>query len=323
MNHRQRFAASTHRNGSPHGLLVLVVIAITGWVFLGSASAYSKSADDFLLLDELVDRNDGGVSHVRVYGPWKRAERGEYVVLLPSLGRGVEDFTEEYGSNLTTRLVQRGYQVVLIQPRGIGESMGGVTTPGSVTLQTLVNDIQEVLDELEITEAHFVGHAFGNRVARSFATLHPDYVLDVTLLAAGGQKPLSPEQRATLLAIFLTADDEKRLGYIEKGFFASGGDASVWLYGWNTPAALMQGYAAENPDVDFLEAGGKPILLIQPAEDFIAPPEDAGRLLAEQLGDQVTYVEMAHTGHALLPERPNAVAARITAYFASSQSRGY
>jgi pimeloyl-ACP methyl ester carboxylesterase len=67
--------------------------------------------------------------------------------------------------------------------------------------------------------------------------------------------------------------------------------------------------------------GGKPILLIQPVEDFIAPPEDAGRPLAAQLGDQVTYVEMENTGHALLPERPNAVAARIIAFFASQRSR--
>jgi pimeloyl-ACP methyl ester carboxylesterase len=160
-------------------------------------------------------------------------------------------------------------------------------------------------------------------VARSFATLHTHYVSDVTLLAAGGQKPVIPEQRNTLLTIFITQDDETRVGFIEKGFFAPGGDASVWLYGWNTTAALSQGFAAENPDVDFFTAGGKPILLIQLAEDFIAPPEDAGRLLAEQLGDQVTYVEIARTGHALLPERPDTVAARIIAYFASSQSRGY
>ena len=259
---------------------------------------------------------------MRVYGPTKRAERDEYVVLLPSLGRGVEDFTEEYGSNLTTRLVQRGYQVVLIQPRGIGKSTGDIT-PGMVTLQTLVNDIRQVLDELEIERAHFVGHALGNRIARSFATLYPNSVIDVTLLASGGQEPLNAEQRGTLFAIFLAPTAEQRLPFVEKGFFAPGGDATVWLYGWYTPAALAQGYAAENPDVDFLEAGGKPILLIQPLEDFIAPPDDAGRPLAEQLGDQVTYVEIAHTGHALLPERPNTVAARIIAYLSSSQSSGY
>lgn len=302
------------------GLLAVVIVTLAGWASLTPTAAHAKSAEDFLLSDELVTRFDGWQSHVRVYGSEKRAERDEYVVLLPSLGRGVEDFTEQYGSNLTSRLAQAGYRVVLIQPRGIGKSTGDIT-PGVVTLETLVSDIKQVLDTLGITRAHFVGHAFGNRVARSFATLHPAYVTDVTLLAAGGQRALTPEQRNTLLAIFLTADDQIRLGFIEKAFFAPGGDASVWLYGWNTPAALAQGFAAENPVLDFLDAGGKPILLIQPAEDFIAPPEDAGRLLAEQLGDQVTYVELPNTGHALLPERPNTVAARMIAFFASSQSR--
>jgi len=297
-------------------LVGIIAIAIVAWAVLGIGAAHARSADDFLRRDELITRSDGYQSHVRVYIHPDRTWNGESVVMLPSLGRGVEDFTEEYGSNLTTRLVQAGYEVVLIQPRGIGESTGDIT-PGNVTLRTLVDDVKQVLDALAITEAHFVGHAFGNRVARSFATLHTDHVIDVTLLAAGGQKALTDEQEAILFAIFLTRDDEKRLGFIEKGFFAAGGDASVWLDGWNLAAALAQGFAAQAPDVDFVAAGSQPILVIQPADDFIAPPDDAGLLIAEQLGDQVTYVEIAHTGHALLPERPNVVAARILSYFAA------
>ena len=306
----------------PRSWLCAVFLTLAPLLLLGSQPVLAKSAEDFLVLDQLVERSDGGESHVRVYAKKNVGRNGEYVVMLPSLGRGVEDFTEEFGSNLTTRLAQAGYRVVLIQPRGIGLSTGTIT-PGMVTLHTLVDDVKQVLDTLGITQAHFVGHAFGNRVARSFATIYPDDVLDVTLLAAGGQQPLSDAQRNILFAIFLTPDDATRLGFIEIGFFAPGRDASVWLYGWNTPAALSQGFAAENPDIDFIEAGGKPILLIQPADDFIAPPEDAGRLLAAQLGDQVTYVELARTGHALLPERPNTVAARMIAYFAASKSRGY
>lgn len=322
MQNQRNCETDTGSTGHANGFLAAFIVALVGCALLGSHPAFAKSADDFVLLDELVVRSDGDESHVRVYANEDLAQQGEYVVMLPSLGRGVEDFTEEYGSNLVTRLVQAGYQVVLIQPRGIGESTGDIT-PGTVTLQTLVDDIKQVLDALGIAQAHFVGHAFGNRVARSFATLYPDYVVDVTLLAAGGQVPPPDEVVQIIYAIFFTADDEERLGYIETAFFAPGGDASVWLYGWNTPAALAQSFAVQFPDVDFIDAGLKPILLIQPADDFIAPPEDAGLLLAELLGDQVTYVEIAHTGHALLPERPNVVAARMIAYFASSQSRGY
>ena len=292
----------------PFAVLVLTLVG------LAVLSTGSRAAEDFLIRDELVPRSDGFVSHVRVYGPKEIPANGESVVVLPSLGRGVEDFTEAFGSNLTTRLAQEGFEVVLIQPRGFGQSTGDIT-PENVTMQTLVADIKQVLDQQGVAEAHFVGHAFGNRLARSFATMHPDYVLDVTLLAAGGQVPLTwPQKQALFCSI--RQEESTRLGCIETAFFAPGNDASIWLYGWNSPVADMEATAStSNLDVDFIAAGGKPILLIQPLDDFIAPPEDAGQLLKELLGDQVSYREIDNAGHALLPEQPDAVANQIINYY--------
>ena len=313
MHHRSGHSASAARDSGRDATLAVALATIVALALLDAGRVYAQSAEDFLQREELVMRCDGGVSHVRIYSADRDHAHGEYVLLLPSLGRGVEDFTEEYHSNLTTRLAQRGYRVVLIQPRGIGESTGELE---GLTVTAMVDDIAQVMDYLRIERAHFVGHALGNRIARSFATLYPDQVLDVTLLAAGGQVPLSNEQRDTLFAIFFTEDDDERLALVDKGFFAEGQDASIWLDGWYADPALAQASAVLNPDVYFLEGGGRPILLIQPAEDFIAPPADAGLLLKEQLGAQVTYVEIADSGHALLPERPDAVAATITNYFA-------
>jgi pimeloyl-ACP methyl ester carboxylesterase len=294
---------------------VLIVMAVTACSDgSNNVNDNSRTAEDFLYVDTMVgpDLTDASI-HVRMYG--KRADRGEFVVLLPSLGRGVEDFTEEYGSNLTTRLAEKGYRVVLPQPRGYGDSTGDLT-PGNAAMITLVEDVRQSLDALEIQRAHFIGHAYGNRVARSFAVMYPSYVADVTLVAAGGQVPLRDDQRNTLLSIFFTEDDDERLKFIEDGFFSPGNDPSVWLYGWDRDVALMQQGANSNNDIDFVEAGGKPILLLQAADDFIAPPEDAGRLLADLLGEQVTYVELENAGHALLPERPDAIADEIIAYYA-------
>ena len=293
-----------------------LIVAVLAVAVLAALSTASRAAEGFLLQDELVPRSDGFVSHLRIYGPQGSPSKDESVVMLPSLGRGVEDFTEAFGSNLTTRLAQEGYEVVLIQPRGFGQSTGDIT-PENVTMQTLVNDIKQVLDHRGITAAHFIGHAFGNRLARSFATVHPDYVLDVTLLAAGGQVPLTWAQKQALLCSIRQADDAVRLGCIETAFFAPGHDASIWLYGWNWPVADMESSASKpNLDVDFIAAGGKPILLIQPLDDFIAPPNDAGLLIKELLGDQVTYREIENAGHALLPEQPDAVANQILDYYA-------
>ena len=57
-------------------------------------------------------------------------------------------------------------------------------------------------------------------------------------------------------------------------------------------------------------AGSAPVLLIQGLEDAIAPPENA-RLLQQEIGDRVKVVELADAGHALLPERPAAIADAI------------
>lgn len=279
-----------------------------------AASVASQvTSDDFLLSDRVVDHGDAA-NHVRIYG--KQADRGEYVVMAPSLGRSVEDFTETYGSTLTTRLARAGYRVVLIQPRGIGRSTGTLS-PQVVTMKLLVDDIKQTLDALGIERARFVGHAYGNRQSRAFAAFYPEYVEDVTLLAAGGDFALSEDQFNTLVQCFnLALPDEERMTYIKKAFFADNNDPGVWLGGWFPSLAGAQIAAVQSIDKEFFKrAGGRPILLIQATDDFIAPPELAGQQLAAELGDQVTYVEVQNSGHALLPERGDQVAAQMIAYY--------
>jgi len=65
----------------------------------------------------------------------------------------------------------------------------------------------------------------------------------------------------------------------------------------------------------FKKAGDKPFLLLQEKEDFIAPSVKAGKALKQNLGDQVTYLEIPHTGHALSSEKPDLIAAHIIEYF--------
>ena len=62
---------------------------------------------------------------------------GHPVILLPAMGRGVADFTD-----LSTRLVAAGFQVVRPEPRGIGASTGPAK---GLTLHDLGNDIAAVI----------------------------------------------------------------------------------------------------------------------------------------------------------------------------------
>lgn len=265
-------------------------------------------------LSSALVEHTSAVNHVRVFATAKSG--GEYVVIVPSLGRGVEDYTEKYDSTITTRLAEAGYRVVLIQPRGVGKSTGDLT-PENASMSMFAQDIKAVLDALEIKRGHFIGHAFGNRLARTFATLYPSYVDHLVLMASGGNFEMNEKQRKCLTNSFnLDLPDKVRLEYIQCAFFAKGNDPSVWLTGWYPDLAKAQILSSEMINGDFFKkAGGKPFLLVQAAEDFIAHPDKAGRVLKRELGDQVTYVEIPHAGHALSSEQPDLIAKHIIEYF--------
>lgn len=279
------------------------------------SSAFSdvKVSADYLQINKIVEHRAAS-NHVRIFG--SEYSSGEYIVIVPSLGRGVEDYTEEYNSTMTTRLVEAGYRVVLIQPRGIGKSSGDLT-PQNSSMSMFAQDIKAVLDKLGIKRANFIGHAFGNRLARTFTTLYPDYVDQLVLMASGGNFQMNEEQLMCLRNSFnLDLPDSERLKFIACAFFAKGNDASVWLTGWYPELARAQVLSAQMINGDFFKkAGGKRFLLLQADEDFIAPPEKSGKLLKRELGEQVTYIEIPGTGHAMSSEQPDLITKRIIEYF--------
>ncbi len=63
--------------------------------------------------------------------------QGEPIVFIPARGRGVEDFDD-----LGRRLAWAGYQVILPQPRGIGNSSGPLE---GISLHDLAADVAGVI----------------------------------------------------------------------------------------------------------------------------------------------------------------------------------
>src|SRR5580700_5942943 len=91
--------------------------------------------------------------------------KGPLVLMIPSLGRPASDFDD-----LAARLAAAGYTTVRPEPRGIGRSSGPMK---DVTLGTLAADflapVPNGSDPIIV-----IGHAFGQRVARTLATQYPD-----------------------------------------------------------------------------------------------------------------------------------------------------
>lgn len=232
---------------------------------------------------------------------------GHEVVLLPSLGRASDDF-----DRLGADLVGAGFRVVLPEPRGIPPS---VALERPATLHELANDVACVIRAVCRPPVTVLGHALGNRIARTLASDHPDLVRDVILVACGGLVPMPPDVHHALGACFrLDLPEEERLVYVARAFFAEPSRAAVWREGWFPEVAAFQGVATNaTPTDDWWLGGGKEMLVLQPACDAVAPPENARRL-AEALGAQVRVVEIPDAGHAALPEQPDAIARAVVRF---------
>jgi pimeloyl-ACP methyl ester carboxylesterase len=233
---------------------------------------------------------------------------GHPVVLLPSLGRGQEDF-----DGIAPMLVAGGLRLVRPEPRGIGRS--DPLRPGA-TLHDMAADVIAAMDAERGGPALVAGHAAGNWVARIITHARPDLVAGCAMLAAVTGTTVRPAISAAIAGSFDTdRPDAERLEHLRRGYFAPGNDASVWLDGWHKHVALAQRAArAATTDRAWLRAAEqRPLLYVAAAEDAIAAPPTEDEL-RDALGPHVTRVVVERAGHALLPEQPEATAAALLAF---------
>lgn len=242
------------------------------------------------------------------------------VALLASLGRPVSDFNE-----LAASLHAAGYRTLAVESRGVGAWAGG--GPGRRSLEALADDVLRALAHAGVPPAqpvYVVGHAFGNRVARTFATIHPERTAGVVLVAAGDKTHMAPElERALTVANLGFLPWAAREQAVNLAFFAPGNPVpGYWRDGWSLWGALAQAAAAKAAAPGAFHAGGSaPMLVLQAQQDTIAPPRDAGQVLKARYGERVTLVPIEHAGHALLPEQPQAIAKAVLAFLAAHPVR--
>src|ERR1700730_9098467 len=151
---------------------------------------------------------------------------GPVLVILPSLGRGAEDYNV-----VAAFLAKDGFRVLRPQPRGIGASTGPMA---GLTLHDFAADIAAVIEHEGTGPAVVVGHAYGHFVAGTLATDRPDLVRGVVLAAAsagkvppGVQEPsVSPEVREAIeKSGDLSLPEADRLRYLQFALFAPRHDA--------------------------------------------------------------------------------------------------
>jgi pimeloyl-ACP methyl ester carboxylesterase len=275
-----------------------------GMTLVGMTHGFAQSVPEGCL----IAAPNGVVIHVRTIGT------GQPILMIPSLGRGVDDFNA-----VAAILAQKGYMSILPEPRGIGGSSG----PEAKDLFALAQDYATVLARLCQGPVAVVGHAFGNRVARALASLESGAVAALALLAGGGKTTLDPTIRAALMGSLSEGrkPDKERLEDLRTAFFYPGHDPSVWLSGWYPSVAEAQlAASARTQTARWWSAGEAPVLLLQAERDPIAPIGNAQALSAD-IGARLTLVALKKASHAILPEQPAAVAAVLASFFSGNSDR--
>jgi pimeloyl-ACP methyl ester carboxylesterase len=232
---------------------------------------------------------------------------GPTVLLIPSLGRGAQDFDD-----LASRLAAAGFRAITPQPRGWGASRGPME---HITLHDYAKDMAAIINANDGGPAVIGGHAFGNFVARTTAADFPHLVNTVVLIAATHMWPLPDHIRKSIHDSHITAQPERQLRALQHAFFAPGHDASVWLGGWNEAVMHAERVATDTtPKPQWWHAGTAPVLDIIPADDIMTPPHERDRYVKEMGAHRVSTVLIPDAGHALLPEQPEATANALLNY---------
>lgn len=237
--------------------------------------------------------------------------KGETIVLLPG-----GTLTVGYLDGLANALAKAGYRVVGINFRGSGKSTG---PSQGVTLQTMADDVAGVIKSLKLGPVHVAGNDFGNRVARMLAASHPDLTRSIILLAAGGKIQPKPEAAHALMVMFNPASTDADVMAIMPYFVSNPANAErvlAMMKPSRDPAAgPIEKAAAEATPLEtwWAPPGKTKYLIVQGAEDQIAPPEN-GEILKKELADRATLVNVPGAAHLLPLEQPDTTASHVISF---------
>ena len=237
---------------------------------------------------------------------------GPLVILLPSRGRGAEDF-----DTIAAGIARAGFRVLRPQPRGAGKSTGPMK---GLTLHDFARDIAMVIRHAGGGRAVIAGHAFGNWVARMTAVDYPELVRGVVIIAAAAKGyPAGFAGAKELSAAVRKAGDPRlpvaeRIGYLRMAFFAPGHDASVWLSGWHPEVDEAQFAAGRaTKQSEWWHGGNAPLLDLQAELDPFKPRSMMNEI-PEEVGARASVIVIPNASHALVPEQPAAVVDAIVGW---------
>ena len=109
---------------------------------------------------------------------------GEPLVLIPSTA-----FSAEVWKPYQVPQLSKSVNLIIHDPRGCGRSSARQQV---YTLDQMANDVIALLDHLQISSAHVLGHSMGGRIALTMALNFPGRVKSLIMAASGSGQAARP-----------------------------------------------------------------------------------------------------------------------------------
>jgi len=277
---------------------------------------------------------DGSFTHEGVELHYTSAGTGQPAIILAG-GPGLDvNYVKPVADFLPDT-----YRRIYFEQRGTGRSRPATPAPESLTLKTVVADLEALREHLKQERLFLVGHSWGGMLAMAYAAEHPDRVDRLILIGSGGPTLEFAQWFSDNITMRLRPEDieaaERWQSEMERGADrdkAFGEDIKARLPGYFFDRAKALEFAAqfkaEESHVDVNEALwadlgktydlrdglkklARPVLIVQGHQDPIGDKtaEDIHQLIA---GSTLAYINKC--GHFPWLEQPEEFRERIRAF---------
>lgn len=102
------------------------------------------------------------------------------VIINGGPGMDSEGFTD------LAKLLAAHNETIIYDQRGTGRSVVPVTDSTTITMDLMIEDLENLRKHLGFKQWIVMGHSFGGMLASYYATKHPDHILGMILSSSGG-----------------------------------------------------------------------------------------------------------------------------------------
>ena len=137
-------------------------------------------------------------------------------------------------------------QTIIYDQRGTGRSFLQKIDASTITMQLMVEDMENLRKHLQIKKWIILGHSFGGMLASYYATLHPENIISLILSSSGGIDPELLSYLDNNVNSKLTSQQSDTVNYWTGKI--NNGD-TTYLAKWQRAKALAPAYVYDRKNI--------------------------------------------------------------------------